>query len=120
LFLVWLMLLPFIGASVMPLVARMDRTVQAGVAAIPAVAGLAMLMAIAPQVLAGEVVALRAAWVPALGLDFSLRVDALGWLFATLILGIGLMIIIYTRFYLSPKDAFGRFLALLLLFQGAM
>ena len=119
-YLVWLMLLPFIGAMLMPLVRRASRTVQTLVAASPALAGLAMLAAIAHPVLAGEVPALRAAWVPVLGLDVSLRVDALGWLFAALILGIGLLIITYTRFYLSAKDDFARFLALLLLFQGAM
>jgi multicomponent K+:H+ antiporter subunit A len=119
-YLVWLMLLPFIGALLMPLVRAAGRNVQTLVAGAPALAGLAMLAAIAPQVLAGEVPAIRAAWVPQLGLDFSLRVDALGWLFAVLILGIGLLIVTYTRFYLSQKDDFARFLALLLLFQGAM
>lgn len=119
-FLVWLMLLPFIGASLMPLVAGAHRNLQTALAAAPAVIGLAMLAAIVVPIMGGNVEAVWFEWVPALGLNFSLRVDALGWLFATLILGIGLMIIIYTRFYLSPKDAFGRFLALLLLFQGAM
>jgi len=120
LYLVWLMLLPFIGALLMPLVHGQGRNVQTLVAASPALAGLVMLGMIAPQVMAGEVPALRAAWVPVLGLDFSLRVDALGWLFAALILGIGLLIVTYTRFYLSDKDDFARFLGLLLLFQGAM
>lgn len=119
-YLVWLMLLPFIGAVLMVLARRGSRNVQTLVAASPAAVGLIMLAAIAPEVMAGEVSAVRAAWVPALGLDFSLRVDALGWLFAALILGIGLLIVTYTRFYLSPKDDFARFLALLLLFQGAM
>lgn len=119
-YLVWLMLLPFIGAVLMVLARRGSRNVQTLVAASPAAVGLIMLGAIAPEVMAGEVPAVRAAWIPVLGLDFSLRVDALGWLFAALILGIGLLIVTYTRFYLSPKDDFARFLALLLLFQGAM
>ncbi|MGY6550671.1 MAG: monovalent cation/H+ antiporter subunit A [Erythrobacter sp.] len=119
-YLALLMLLPFVGASLMPLAAGAHRNVQTMLAAAPAVIGLVMLGMIAPAVMAGEVPAFRAPWVAALGLDFSLRVDALGWLFAALILGIGLMIVTYTRFYLSPKDAFTRFLALLLLFQGAM
>jgi len=120
LYLVWLMLLPFIGAVLMVLARRGSRNVQTLVAASPAAVGLIMLAAIAPEVMAGEVPAVRAEWIPVLGLDFSLRVDALGWLFAALILGIGLLIVTYTRFYLSPKDDFARFLALLLLFQGAM
>ena len=119
-FLVWLMLLPFAGALLMPLVAGAGRNAQTLVAAAPAAIGLAMLAAIAPGIMDGNVLALYAPWVPLIGLDFSLRVDALGWLFAALILGIGLLIVIYTRFYLSRKDDFARFLALLLLFQGAM
>ncbi len=120
LYLVWLMLLPFLGALAMPLATGLGRNIQTGVAAAPAVIGLALLGMIAPQVLAGEVPAIRTAWVPVLGLDVSLRVDALGWLFAALILGIGLLIVTYTRFYLGEKEDFARFLALLLLFQGAM
>jgi multicomponent K+:H+ antiporter subunit A len=120
LYLVWLMLLPFIGAVLMMLVRGGGRNLQTLVAASPAAAGLVMLASVAPQVLAGEIPAIRAPWVPLLGLDVSLRVDALGWLFAALILGIGLLIVAYTRFYLSAKDDFARFLALLLLFQGAM
>ncbi|MFC3118483.1 proton-conducting transporter membrane subunit [Jhaorihella thermophila] len=37
-----------------------------------------------------------------------------------LILGIGLLIIIYARFYLSREDPMGQFYSYLLLFQGAM
>jgi len=37
-----------------------------------------------------------------------------------LILGIGLLIILYARFYLSRQDPMGQFYAYLLLFQGAM
>src|SRR3546814_13608983 len=41
-------------------------------------------------------------------------------MFAGMILGIGLLIIIYARFYLAAGDSMGRFLSFLLLFQGAM
>ena len=41
-------------------------------------------------------------------------------LFGILILGIGLLIILYARFYLSRKDAAGPFFTYLMLFQGAM
>ena len=46
--------------------------------------------------------------------------DGLGLLFALMILGIGLLVILYARYYLSPKDDMGRFYASLLLFMGAM
>ncbi len=37
-----------------------------------------------------------------------------------MILGIGLLIILYARFYLYEKENIGRFLTYLMLFQGAM
>jgi multicomponent K+:H+ antiporter subunit A len=46
--------------------------------------------------------------------------DGLGFFFALLILGIGLLIIAYARKYLSRDDNMGEFFTYLLLFQGAM
>ena len=60
------------------------------------------------------------AWVPALGLDLTLMVDPLGLMFAGLILGIGLLVVIFGHFYLYAGEATGRFFASLMLFQGAM
>ena len=55
-----------------------------------------------------------------LGLNANFFVDGLGFFFAALILGIGLLIITYARFYLSREDDMGEFYTYLLLFQGAM
>lgn len=118
--LVLLALLPFIGALLTSITGHAHRNLLAGIASAPALVGLALLAMLAPSVLAGDVAQIRVDWVPALGLDLSLRVDALAWLFAALILGIGVLIVIYARFYLPAEEAMGRFLALLLLFQGAM
>jgi NADH:ubiquinone oxidoreductase subunit 5 (subunit L)/multisubunit Na+/H+ antiporter MnhA subunit len=60
------------------------------------------------------------------GLDSHARVehrfplDGLSVLFATLILGIGLLVILYARYYLSAADPAGRFYAYLLLFMASM
>lgn len=120
LFLVLLCLLPFVGTLLLSIMGGAGRNAQAAIAVLPAIAGLALLGWFAPLVLNGGVAQWHMAWVPTLGLELSLRLDALGLLFAGLILGIGLLIILYARFYLSAKDAMGRFLAMLLLFQGAM
>ncbi|OHC92324.1 MAG: monovalent cation/H+ antiporter subunit A [Sphingomonadales bacterium GWF1_63_6] len=119
-FLVLLCLLPFVGTLLLSIMGRAGRDAQALIALVPAVAGLALLGWFAPLVLGGGVAQWHMAWVPHLGLDFSLHLDALGFLFAGLILGIGLLIILYARFYLAADEAMGRFLAMLLLFQGAM
>jgi multicomponent K+:H+ antiporter subunit A len=60
------------------------------------------------------------AWLPELGLNLSFRLDGLALLFALLILGIGLLIILYARYYLSEEEAYGRFYALLMVFMAAM
>jgi NADH:ubiquinone oxidoreductase subunit 5 (subunit L)/multisubunit Na+/H+ antiporter MnhA subunit len=47
--------------------------------------------------------------VPQAGVNFVLRLDGLAWLFAVLIAGIGLLVVIYARYYLSPADPVPRF-----------
>ena len=73
-----------------------------------------------PDVLAGDVPRLAFSWVPALGLDLALRLDGLSLMFVLLILGIGLLIILYARHYLSTADSMPRFYAFLMLFMAAM
>lgn len=83
-------------------------------------AALIGLLTNLPSVLAGEVLTARIEWLPALGLNFTLMLDGLGFFFAFLILGIGSLIISYARHYLSRDDNMGEFFTYLLLFQGAM
>src|SRR5690606_10377257 len=59
-------------------------------------------------------------WLPQIGLDFTLRVDGLAWMFAGLVLGIGALVVLYARYYLSSQDNAHRFYCYLLLFMGAM
>ncbi|MBB3861891.1 multicomponent K+:H+ antiporter subunit A [Novosphingobium hassiacum] len=115
-----LCLLPFAGAALVGLLARASRGQQALVAGATTAAALALLLVQAGDVLGGEPVSAQVAWVPSLGLSFSLFLDAWGLLFAGLILGIGLLVIVYARFYLAAADPMGRFYVFLLLFQGAM
>src|SRR5450432_2166591 len=46
--------------------------------------------------------------------------DGLAWAFALIICGIGALVVLYTRYYLSAEDPPARFFALLLAFMGAM
>src|SRR6056297_4355485 len=96
------------------------RTACAGVTFTVTLAAFVGLLTNLPAVIAGEVVTARVDWMPALGLNFTLMLDGLGFFFAMLILGIGLLIIAYARQYLSRKDNMGEFFTYLLLFQGAM
>jgi multicomponent K+:H+ antiporter subunit A len=112
--------LPFLGALLPGLMIRAGR--QACFIATFTVSALAFvgLMTHLPAVWRGEVATARLEWLPDLGLNMNLFLDPLGFMFAALILGIGLLIIIYARWYLSRDDNMGEFFSYLLLFQGAM
>jgi multicomponent K+:H+ antiporter subunit A len=68
----------------------------------------------------GEALRQTIEWIPAIGLELSFRLDGLSLLFLLLILGIGLLIVLYARYYLSAKDSMGTFYAYLILFMTAM
>jgi multicomponent K+:H+ antiporter subunit A len=113
-------LTPFLGAALVAGVARRSRLHTAWASGAITLAALAWLLPLAPASFAGETVIQRLSWLPTAGLDLIFRLDGLGLLFALLILLIGLLIILYARYYLSPNDCMGRFYAFLLLFMGSM
>ncbi|HVL71380.1 MAG TPA: monovalent cation/H+ antiporter subunit A [Beijerinckiaceae bacterium] len=113
-------LLPLLGAIVPVLTIRSGRNVCALATGSVTLVSLILLLAAAPEVYRGGIVRAHAEWLPQIGLSFSFFADGLGLFFAALILIIGLLIILYARYYLSPQDPMGRFYAYLLLFQGAM
>ncbi|MCP4205550.1 MAG: monovalent cation/H+ antiporter subunit A [Shimia sp.] len=113
-------ILPFLGALAPGVMIRAGRNACASFTAVPTVLALLLLATQAPAVMRGEVVSTTIDWLPQLGLSASFFLDGLGLLFAGMILGVGLLIILYARFYLSAKDPMGQFYTYLLLFQGAM
>ncbi|MDP3298744.1 MAG: monovalent cation/H+ antiporter subunit A, partial [Phenylobacterium sp.] len=118
--LAWIALLPFLGALAPALAIRLGRNACALATGLVTTTALVLLLSLAPQVMAGEVVTARISWFPSLGLNLNFFLDALGLMFAGMILGIGLLVIFYARFDLAKADPMGRFFAFLLLFQGAM
>jgi len=81
---------------------------------------LALVLSRAGEVLRGGTIVESWPWMPAIGLNASFRLDGFGLLFALLILVIGLLVVVYARYYLAPEDSQERFYGLLLLFMGAM
>src|SRR6056297_2229324 len=113
-------ILPFLGALVPGIMIRAGRNACATFTAAPTILAIVMLGILAPSVMQGEVIRAEIAWLPQLGLSASFFLDGLGLLFAGMILGVGLLITLYARFYLSGEDPMGQFYTYLLLFQGAM
>ncbi len=113
-------LLPFLGAIAAPLFAQGGRTAIAVASSVPALIALAALFPHWETLANGGTVLHTYEWLPAIGLSLSFRLDGLSLLFALLILVIGLLIILYARYYLKAKENVGKFYALLLCFKGSM
>jgi multicomponent K+:H+ antiporter subunit A len=115
-----LILLPFLGsllAALMPATARNRESTLAGLIGVACTVQAAMYL---PDVLQGGVVRQDFAWLPSLGLDLSLRMDGFAWMFSMLVLGIGSLVVLYARYYMSPADPVPRFFSFFLAFMGAM
>ena len=113
-------LLPFLGAGLVAWLCRFGRTSAAWGAGAVTLASAGVLATTVGPVLSGATVVQTLAWMPEAGLNLAFRLDGLGLLFAGLILGIGLLVILYARYDLSERDSLGRLYAYLLLFMGAM
>lgn len=59
-------------------------------------------------------------WVPRYGIELSFLVDGLSILFGILISGIGVLVVLYSIWYLSEKEDRLKFYLYLMMFMGAM
>jgi len=115
-----LVALPFVGsllAAFLPSNARNTESTIAGLIAVFCTVQAALLF---PHIAAGEVLRQEINWAPELGLKLVLRLDGFAWMFCLLVLGIGALVVLYARYYMSPKDPVPRFFAFLLAFMGSM
>lgn len=112
--------LPFLGA-ILPLgFARANRNVCALSAALPPLLSLGLLYRFRSQAFSDAPPTSFHPWLEHLGLNLSIRLDGLSFLFALMVLVIGLLVVLYARYYLSESEPIGRFYAYLMLFMGAM
>jgi multicomponent K+:H+ antiporter subunit A len=89
-------------------------------AGLVALVGTVQVALLYPQIAHGGVIREEFMWLPSLGLNFVLRMDGFAWLFSMLVLGIGTLVSLYARYYMSPEDPVPRFFAFFLAFMGAM
>jgi multicomponent K+:H+ antiporter subunit A len=118
--LIALIALPFAGSCLAALFRANARNAEAYLAGVVSLIAFVLTVASYPRLVNGGVIEYRAAWVRELGLEFSLRMDGFAWVFAGLITGIGFLIVLYARYYMSPADPVPRFFSFLLAFMGAM
>lgn len=93
----------FFVAAIVPIVAFVHAAIQA------------------PAVFAGDSPTESFSWIPALGVDLSMKMDTLGWVMTLIVTGVGALVMLYCRWYFDGKKAgVGLFSAVLLAFAGAM
>ena len=115
-----LILLPFIGSLIAACLPANARNREAWLAGLLVLAGLVLAAWQFPSVSDGQVLRQEYSWLPEYGLNLVLRLDALAWIFVILVLGIGFLVVLYARYYMSPEDPVPRFFSFLLAFMGSM
>ena len=115
-----IVLLPLLAAFLPMFTRHLGRRWCALLVALPVVAALGLLAQASLPIWEGGMQQWSMAWLPSLGLNLALRLDGLALLFCILILGIGLLVVVYAHYYLPAKDDGGRFYTLLLLFMFSM
>jgi multicomponent Na+:H+ antiporter subunit A len=110
----------FILAALAPLIVRFTRGLSGWVLALLPLSLFLYFASNLPQIAAGEVLTETLEWVPALGVNLTLRMDGLGVLMALIITGIGTLIYIYAGGYLHGDPLLGRFYLYLSIFMASM
>ncbi len=114
------LLVAFAGVSLPLMAERLGRKAASIATGAVMILSLSLLIPLFSAVLGGETVVMHTDWLPAYGLNLAFRLDGLGMLFSILILGIGMLVVLYAHYYLPDDDKLGRFYAFLLLFMSAM
>lgn len=115
-----LLVLPFAGSVAAMLFPVNARNAEAWLAGAVTLGALIITLSFYADVANNDVVRATFEWLSAYRLDFVLRVDGYAWLLAVLVTGIGLLITLYARYYMSPQDPVPRFFSFLLAFMGSM
>jgi len=118
-YLIAAVLLPFLGALIATMLPQSAR-LEAWVAGAVALLTLVMVILGFGSTAAGRIPRFELPWVPELGLSLVLRMDGFAAAFAMMVSGIGFLIVLYARYYMSPDDPIPRFFAFLLAFMGSM
>ncbi|MBC7483469.1 MAG: monovalent cation/H+ antiporter subunit A, partial [Rhizobacter sp.] len=99
-----LVAIPFLAsllAAMLPANARNRESTLAGLAALGCAVQVAWLF---PQLADGNVLREEFTWLPTLGLNLVFRLDGFAWMFCMLVLGIGALVVLYARYYMSASD----------------
>jgi multicomponent K+:H+ antiporter subunit A len=118
--LLWIPLLSLLGSIISSRTGKLTRNQSTALTLLMPIIALLMTISLAPTIFAGNVIRETISWIPLLGIDIAFRLDGLALLFVFMILGIGILVIFYARYYLSSNDSMPKLYAYLMLFMTAM
>ncbi|MGJ9381659.1 Na+/H+ antiporter subunit A [Salipaludibacillus sp. CF4.18] len=117
-------LAPFIVAIIIPFLYKKFRHIHTGwfVLPVPLLLFIYLIQYLPLGGEAMEIVENTVAWVPSLGINYTVYLDGLSLLFALLITGIGALVVLYSIYYIANKrdEPLNNFYVFLLMFMGAM
>lgn len=120
-FLLVIIALPFVGSLLTAFLLRTaSRLLPASIAGLVAATLTLGTASLYPFVVNGGVVRFEIDWLPQIGVNLTLRMDGFAWMFAMLVSLVGVLIVLYARYYMSEDDPVPRFFSFLLAFMGSM
>lgn len=115
-----LVLTPFISAALAATLQVGSRNAETWLAGLTMVIALAILAVLYPAVADGGRIIGTFEWASSVGLDLTFRIDGFAWLFMVMVAGIGMLVLLYARYYMGPDEHVPRLYSCLLAFAGAM
>ena len=107
-------------ATLAPLAARRSPRAALAVGGVAPAVALVWTASHAPAVVGGDTINEVVRWLPDLGLEVTLRLDAFSLLMALLISGVGVLVFWYAASYMGGDAGIGRFAGTLCAFAGSM
>jgi multicomponent K+:H+ antiporter subunit A len=115
-----IILLPFLGSLCAACLPSHARNAAVWLSGSVALLSTGLTASLYPLTVDGAVAHLVVPWAPQFGLELNVRMDGFAWMFAMLVSGMGTLVVLYARYYMSPADPVPRFFSFLLAFMGAM
>jgi NADH-quinone oxidoreductase subunit L len=115
---IWI--LPFVGAAIMPAVAKTGRRVRDYTAVAFAMASAIAAVSLLPLGMSGSQVHSQVNWIPLLNVQAGVLADSLSILMANIVAWISLLIFIYSISYMHGDKNLTRYWFFMLFFIGSM
>ncbi|HYP80615.1 MAG TPA: hypothetical protein VEQ17_10025, partial [Steroidobacteraceae bacterium] len=100
--------LPFAGSICAAFLPSHGRNTAVWLAGAVTLACTLLTMLLHRDIASGEVLHFVARWAPQYGLELNLRMDGFAWMFALLVCGMGVLVVLYARYYMSAADPVPR------------